>query len=59
MRRRICFKVHGSLKRILLHFEGSLEQNVKELHDIYLTAYLLILNKYFGPKKLDFYSVNV
>ena len=58
MPRQNFFEVYGSLKRHLLHFEGSLEQNIKVLPDIFLTAYLIILNKYFGPKRLDFHLVN-
>ena len=58
MRHRICFEVHGSRKQHLLHFEDSLEQNIKVVHDIFLTAYLIILNKYFGPKRLDFHLAN-
>ena len=52
------FEVYGSLKRHLLHFEGSMEQNIKVLHDIFLTPHLIIFNKYFGPKKLDFHLAN-
>ena len=33
--RRNCFEVYGFVKRHFLHFEGSLEQNIKVLHDIF------------------------
>ena len=31
-----------------------IEKNIKVLHDILLTAYLITLNNYLGAKKLDF-----
>ena len=49
-------EVHRSLKGHFLHFESSLELNIKVLHDIFLIAYLIILNKYFYKFLANFWA---
>ena len=47
---------YGSLKRHFLHFEGTLEQNIKVLNDIFLQRiHLIVLSYYFSPNEIDFH----